>query len=74
MSTIKRISLRYTVFSVVHGFYRNIRISNPPFLPSINRPNAFFTIEFSQFLASPKAETNPNGTVLHDILPIGTVS
>ena len=54
--------------------YNQVRKSNHLFLPSINRPNAFFTIEFSQFLASPKAETNPNGTVLHDILPIGTVS
>ena len=54
--------------------YNQIRKSNHLFLPSINRPNALDTIEFSQFLAFRKAETDPNGTVLHDILSVETVS
>ena len=57
----------------LYGSIKNAK-ANRPFLPSINRPNAFFTIEFSQFLAFRKAETDPNGTVSHDILPTETVS
>ena len=54
--------------------YNQVRKSNHLFLPSINRPNALDTIGFSQFLAFRKAETDPNGTVLHDILSVETVS
>lgn len=64
----------YHLFYLLYLYGSIENKSNRLFLPSINRPNAFFTIEFSQFLASRKAETDSNGTVLHDILPIGTVS